>query len=287
MQVLTNWLRKAYYLNGGMKYRFFLSLSFSAFVFVFLFFFRPFGISAMGSMLLPTALGFAGITFLCMLVLNVVVPRFIPRFFTEENWTVGKELLYSTLNVLFIGISNAVYGIVLGLDAASGKVVVVFMLYTLGISIFPISLSILYKESRARKKYEQGSVLLNAEIETEPTPTLENIILSGQNASEQLQVSASDLLYFSAADNYVEIHYMLGTRLQKKLLRNPLKVYEEQLMAFPQFWRCHKSYLVNLDKVERVSGNAQGYRLHLQLTDETVPVSRGNNLVLKEKLKHH
>lgn len=287
MQALTNWLQKAYYLNGGAKYRFFLSLSFSLFVFLFLIFFRPFGIHQMGDLLLPTALGFAAVTFVCMLVLNVLVPRFIPSFFIEENWTVGKELLYSSINVLSIACANALYSIVTGLDEPSAKVVLVFMLYTFGVAIFPITLSILYKESTTRRKYSQSSMQLNAEIEAPSEPLADKVILTGQNTGERLELATSAILFLVAADNYVEVHYVADVRLQKILLRNALKVFEEQLSEQSQFWRCHKSYLVNLDRVVQVSGNAQGYRLHLKQSHQTVPVSRSNNLLLKEKLKHH
>ncbi len=42
-----------------------------------------------------------------------------------------------------------------------------------------------------------------------------------------------------------------------------------------QLVRVHRSYLVNLQRVARVSGNAQGYRLHLSAPDvEPVPVGR-------------
>lgn len=287
MQNLTNWLQKAYYLNGGAKYRFFLSLSFSGFVFGFLMLFRPFGIHQMGNLLLPTALGFAGVTFVCMLFLNVVVPKIIPRFFVEEKWTVGKELIYSSLNVLLIGFANALYSIVTGLDEASVKVVLVFMIYTFSMAIFPITLSILYKESRARRRYELGSAQLNTAIEAPRVHAKQVITFEGQNAGEKLAIAVDEVLFLAAADNYVELHYLKDTAIQKKLFRNTLKVYEEQLSVEPQFWRCHKSYVINLDHVERVSGNAQGYRLHIKQSDLTVPVSRINNALLKEKLKHH
>jgi DNA-binding LytR/AlgR family response regulator len=38
--------------------------------------------------------------------------------------------------------------------------------------------------------------------------------------------------------------------------------------------KCHRSCIVNLDKVVKVSGNAQGFKLHLKETDFVVPVAR-------------
>ncbi|NRA11079.1 MAG: LytTR family transcriptional regulator, partial [Crocinitomicaceae bacterium] len=40
--------------------------------------------------------------------------------------------------------------------------------------------------------------------------------------------------------------------------------------------KTHRSYVVNLDAVEDVQGNAQGYVLSLTNTDERVPVARNH-----------
>jgi hypothetical protein len=42
---------------------------------------------------------------------------------------------------------------------------------------------------------------------------------------------------------------------------------------------------VNLPAVEHVSGNAQGYKLHLKNVQELVPVSRNLNAQLTEQLQ--
>ena len=49
---------------------------------------------------------------------------------------------------------------------------------------------------------------------------------------------------------------------------------EDQLKTVSTIERCHRSYLVNTALVDYVSGNAQGYQLHLKGTDQEVPVGR-------------
>lgn len=287
MSVQSSWLNKAYYLDASIRHRLLQALAFSSFVFVFLSFFRPFGIPQLGSLAVAIAFNFAGLTFVCMLLLNIVVPKAFPKFFHEEAWTVGRELLYSCVNVVFIGLANGLLSIYLKLAEANFTVLVMFLVYTVSIAIFPISGSIVYKEMRARKQYEAGSEQLNEVIVPVNLKEEELLVLKGQNLEDTLQLRAEQLLYIMSADNYVEVYFLDKNHVGKKLLRNPLKVYEEQLAPFLHFWRCHKSYLVNLNRVERVSGNAQGYKLHLNSTQETVPVSRSNNAELKEKLKNH
>jgi DNA-binding LytR/AlgR family response regulator len=52
------------------------------------------------------------------------------------------------------------------------------------------------------------------------------------------------------------------------------------------FFRCHRSYIVNMDKVTKVKGNSQGYRLCFNELHDTVPVARKMNEELKRKIRN-
>lgn len=112
------------------------------------------------------------------------------------------------------------------------------------------------------------------------------VCIPTENKEEDFEIQAEDLLYIQTSDNYLEIFYLENNLISKKLIRNTLKSVSEVLEDdFPQFFRCHKSYLVNLHQVKHISGNAQGYRLHLFYGNELLPVSRQNNSIIKEKIK--
>ena len=85
----------------------------------------------------------------------------------------------------------------------------------------------------------------------------------------RLSVHSEDLLYLEAADNYVSVHYMHRDKLQKFMVRNSMKSYEEQFKNSPII-RCHRSYMVNLDRVDIIRKEKDG--LHLVL-DSDPPVS--------------
>ncbi|WP_319802323.1 LytTR family DNA-binding domain-containing protein [Flavobacterium sp. N1736] len=59
-----------------------------------------------------------------------------------------------------------------------------------------------------------------------------------------------------------------------ELKRISLTQFEKQIAHYPHFFRCHRTYLVNMFKIEKVSGNSQGYLLSFHNTDAKVPVSR-------------
>ncbi|WP_317171893.1 LytR/AlgR family response regulator transcription factor [Spirosoma validum] len=75
-------------------------------------------------------------------------------------------------------------------------------------------------------------------------------------------------------DNYVEVHWLDGDTAQKTVLRSTLKGIESVLEQHPQFFRCHRAYLVNLSAVVHADGNARGYQLTLEGVNQTTPVSR-------------
>lgn len=57
------------------------------------------------------------------------------------------------------------------------------------------------------------------------------------------------------------------------------------LARYPALYRCHRSYLVNLIYVEKVSGNALGLKLHLKGYPGEIPVSRSLNHQIEEKIR--
>jgi DNA-binding LytR/AlgR family response regulator len=100
------------------------------------------------------------------------------------------------------------------------------------------------------------------------------LTLIAENGKDKIQLTPQALCYIEADDNYVTVVYQEQGKLKKELLRSSLTKIESQI-SVSHIRRCHRSYLVNLQKVYRVSGNAQGYKLHLWQIETPLPVSRG------------
>ena len=103
----------------------------------------------------------------------------------------------------------------------------------------------------------------------------ESLQLPSQNKSETYTAKVNELLCIKSVENYIEVYTVKESKLSKTILRNTLKNLQENLLEFDCFEQCHRSYLVNLNKVQHFTGNAQG--LSLQFSNEIqlkVPVSR-------------
>ncbi|WP_338874393.1 LytTR family DNA-binding domain-containing protein [Spirosoma sp. SC4-14] len=274
------------------------------FVSLFLLVFQPFGISdwQTGNKLIKL-LGFGWVTFIITAFNFIIWPYCFPKQFSDANWTVGREILLVMINVLLIAIANRLY-----LEWLTGEERSIvgwgnMILITFLIAVFPVTGAIVYSYISQLKKYSRLAAELpihttDAKTKSLPiaeTPHLQangneaSITLIAENEKDTIQLLASDLLYIESSDNYSTIVYLKKeangqTYPTKPLIRSSLSRLEGQINQ-PHIVRCHRSYIVNLDHVERITGNAQGYKLHLLGGQFQVPVARKYNDTLVAELK--
>lgn len=276
-------LRQPYLIKDSVADKLKMSIIYGIFVCLFLFVFQPFGLNTLGSELFKVCLIYGAITTAAIIVLNIIIAPLFPKYFDEQIWNTGREISWTIVNILVIGLANAIYTSYLSGNPISWKYILLFEFYTFMVSILPITFVIVYNESKSSRKYNELSQDINQKLTTHSNTT-STIIIESQNQNEGLTINSSDLLFIKAADNYIEVYYLKENALVNSMLRNTLKSVEETFTDNANIIRCHKSYLVNLQYVNSVSGNAQGYKLHLRFTDIPIPVSRKLNDFVKEKL---
>jgi hypothetical protein len=285
-----NYFNRPYYTNNSLNFRIKQAFGFGAFVFFFLWFFSPFQIDALPQDLFTVALGFGLITLVVMLILNVAIPMVFKKYFNEEHWTLGKEFVWTLVNITLIGLANFLFFTLYCLGKFSWNVLMWFQLVTLVMGSIPVSILLLWKESRDAKKYRSESERINMVKERNEAVTVSDnseIEIISQNTGESFRLNSDQLVYIQSADNYLEVHYWKNDKFNKIVIRNTLAAMESALGSHPQFFRCHKSYLINMNLVDFVSGNAQGYRLHLKNSGFSVPVSRNYNDFVKMQFAGH
>ncbi|MDF2524872.1 MAG: response regulator of the LytR/AlgR family [Clostridiales bacterium] len=107
-----------------------------------------------------------------------------------------------------------------------------------------------------------------------------NDLLSGYENSQVYPVSLRDIYYFEAVDNKVYAY------LKSKVYEMKNKLYElEELYVKRQFFRCSKSVLVNLLKIECVKPALNGRFTAKLLNGEQVIISRQYVPELKKLLQ--
>ncbi len=91
----------------------------------------------------------------------------------------------------------------------------------------------------------------------------------------KISIVLENLLYVDSADNYSTIHYLNKSKISHFLIRNSLKWMEENLTKETPLVRCHRSFIVNLDKVKVLRKTKDGILLELDAVNTPdIPVSK-------------
>jgi DNA-binding LytR/AlgR family response regulator len=304
-------LRQPYPTEESVRRRLIKSVLIGLFVGLFLLAFQPFGLDDWETVnKAQKILGFGLVTLLVMLADSLFLPALFPRYFSDQDWTVGREILRTLALILVIAIGNRLYlaWIIEEGSAAYGWIPMIGMTFVVG--IFPTVGAILLNyivqlrkysrvaaefpdqsASSARKEPWLREQVTVVRMEDDPDTTL---VLVAENEKDTVSLSARSLLFIESSDNYCTVVYHNSNPANsdkplKPLLRSSLSRLEAQIAAKRNFRfhivRCHRSYVVNLDRVERVTGNAQGYKLHLLGGQFQVPVARRFNDTLISQLK--
>ncbi|MEZ0607381.1 LytR/AlgR family response regulator transcription factor [Fibrella sp. WM1] len=217
---------------------------------------------------------------LSSLAANVVLPALFPAYYDEERWTVKRHIGHVLLVLLFVAMGNQAVLSLLGL--ASPTFLMMYLLVT-AIGFFPVSLGIMLAEQRRLKRNLAQAEALNRELDrlhNVPTaPPAEAVLprsisLASESGKDRLNLLPNQLIYVESVGNYVEVHWLNFMFPQKTVLRSTLKDVEAALADQPQFFRCHRAFIVNLRAVSYTTGNARGYQLTMSGSNREIPVSR-------------
>lgn len=136
--------------------------------------------------------------------------------------------------------------------------------------LLPYSAIWLYFSYR-EKKHQLEQITLGNPL---PDQTKNMIPFHDEKGILRLSVKKENLLYLESSDNYVNIYYLNKEKISKFLLRNTMKKMEE-LFQNAEIIRCHRSYMVNFEKVKIIRKDKDGLQLELDLQSAIdIPVSR-------------
>ena len=201
------------------------------------------------------------------------------------KWTFAKEIFLLSIMFIAIGTTNFLIRDLIydnpydwNLKVLMEEIRNAFLVGTLIFLMFvPINFN------RLNRKYQSGAEKL---IIHQKSKEIKNpgIVLKTHNKNEQIHLNIQHFIVAKAEGNYVEIKSGDDNGIKREIARIPLKEMELHLSEYPSLFKCHRSYLVNLDKLVSVSGNAQGYQLILDGLTEAIPVARGRITAFEERM---
>lgn len=136
--------------------------------------------------------------------------------------------------------------------------------------LLPYSAAWLYFSNRDKKQKLES--LAQSDL---PADTSKSMIpFRDEKDVLRFSVKLDNLMYLEASDNYVNIVYLNKDKISKYMLRNSLKRMEDMLKN-TEIVRCHRSFMVNFDKVKVLRKDKEGLLLELDHPSvASIPVSR-------------
>jgi hypothetical protein len=229
----------------------------SLFALIFINFYSPFGSESWFNV---TQLQFFTYSSLIILtgVLVVVISRVI-MYQVSKRYTIilWQFLLWIFAEVLAMALSYALFEkYLLDDQRLFTDLVRTSSRNTALVLLLPYSVLWLYFSWRDKK--EQIERLAEGQIH--PSNSRNMIPFYDEKGILKFSVKKENLLYLESAENYVNICYINKDKVSKYLLRDTLKKIEETFSG-TEIIRCHRSYMVNFEKVKVIRRDKDGLKL--------------------------
>jgi len=187
-----------------------------------------------------------------------------------ERWTFGKWIVSVSFLICLIASANYILMYqVLHAVSLSLKSFVAILYSTFLIGIFPITFFGALSMTQARRRNE---ALAEGFVKHKEPENGRTVIIKADDG-EELELMSIQFLYAEAMQNYLAVHYEEDGIVKKEVFRLAMKELESQISGHA-ILRCHRSFMVNQNRISKISGNAQGLKLKLDNVEELIPVSR-------------
>ena len=212
--------------------------------------------------------GFSGFVFIKLI-------KLIPYFKNEQEWMFIKEFM--AMIFILLGIGLGIFIIQYFIDPHIPQWTFSNLLSSVKnaylIASLPLLFSLIINISH---KTHHGSVRQKMSLPTAVEVAREKIQIESKLKKETLEFYPGQFLYAESDGNYVVFYLKQENEIRKKVIRNSISEVENQLSGQSHFFRTHRSFIVNLEKITGKEGNASGYRLYLEGLSTEIPVSRQN-----------
>lgn len=258
-------------------------------VFLFMALYNPFGADIVIIAYMIFAAGFAA------LLTTVLIPLLFPKYFDEAKWTIKRNLTWVLwMNIIFVTIlffANNIL-LIIKFNDFHDFTLKNFLHWVYIQLVFGIPLGIiinLVNQYYLLKKHNKIADNINNTVEKEKLEQVQPILEPNKqnrfpnneliplefeiDKFSKVMFDVDNLIYVEAFGNYINIIYHYE-EIRKITIRETISNIEQKIGASKLIYKPHRSYLVNLQNIQNVSGDSQGLKIHLNGYDKVIPVSR-------------
>ena len=243
----------------------------AAFALVFINIYAPFGVETWYNVTKWELLAYSSLVILTG-VLVVVISRIIMYWVAKKRTLfIWHYLIWIVAEVFFMSVFYTLFEkLILNDIRFIGDIFNASAKNTTLVLLLPYSVLWLYFSWR-----EKQLALIKLTESSKPTDNSKNLIPFHDEKGElRFSIKLEHLLYIESADNYVQIYYLDKEKISRYTLRNTIKRLEEKLSG-AEIIRCHRSFMVNFDKVKMLRKEKDELLLDLDTpTAFSLPVSK-------------
>ncbi|MBM3437314.1 MAG: LytTR family transcriptional regulator, partial [Bacteroidetes bacterium] len=258
---MLEFLNRPYPFNNDLKHNAKIIFFISVGVFVFLFLFQPLQIDSLETRdkyLLVIGLGI--ITFLSLSLNLLILPSLFPRILSGKSWNVKKEILWDLWILFTVGFGYFLYYKTLGIMQFGFSMIITMLL----IAIVPLSVLIVMNRHRLLRSNLRSAIELSKNLRLDKASPDKLVHFISDYQKDNLSIKVNLILFIRSANNYIEVFWKEGQAVKSQLVRCSLTKAEEILKQDKFIFKCHRSYLANLNQVDKIEGSPQGYRLYFE-----------------------
>lgn len=115
---------------------------------------------------------------------------------------------------------------------------------------------------------------LNKKLKENKAAEEKIIFFDSDYQKDSLAIQLSSLMIVKSASNYIEVFWKEAEIIRNQMVRCSMQHAEEILKDHKFIFKCHRSFMVNINFIERFEGNSQGYKLFFDHIPFSIPVAR-------------
>ncbi|MEA4904166.1 MAG: LytTR family transcriptional regulator DNA-binding domain-containing protein [Petrimonas sp.] len=264
-----NWilaiLRRPHPGYANLSVYFAISTTTAAGVFLILSFLQPFNLGNRNILGNPyiTALVYAGGSYIIMLI-NFFWIKLFPRSFSDEKWTLGKEILMCIYQMISIATAMWLINYIRGVFPPNIHGYLDMLWIVVSVGFFPYLVVLLIRHTYLVKRSLQKAATMNISLmlDNKEAP-LDN---DPQYISLQRFIKPIDINTFISAESkgdYLVVNIAHNGKVEELAVTTTLEEFQTENEHFEQLFRCRDEVIINKNKITWVEGNAAGYRLRM------------------------
>ncbi|HEY5510520.1 MAG TPA: LytTR family DNA-binding domain-containing protein [Prolixibacteraceae bacterium] len=232
-------------------------------------------------------LGTGFLTAATLFLNTLIFPGLLPKLFNPDKWTIKKEIIWN------IWMFSNLFSLFTLMAWFAKTISYTDLPYfrTGALSLLPLILFNLISYNLSMKlklvnMIDSGKSWLKEEINAFQHPEeQESVHLVAENKKQAFAEEVERVILIHSSGNYVEIYWIDRKQLvRKRLFRQSFTNVEKALESSDVMLKCHRCWMVNINKVTKLKRFPNGYQLEMDRLDFTVPVSRNWVQVFKGKL---